>query len=135
VADSAQTALRYRSWWWAIGLGVAAVTLLLSVLPGNQLPTQGFHDKINHLLAYVVLTIWFCGLTTRARWWAVVVWLVAFGVLVEVLQAVMPFGRTGEPLDLVANSIGIGLGLIGAYAGFARWPAWIERALPRGVRT
>jgi VanZ family protein len=134
VAASAQTALRYRQWWWTLGFVVAAVTLLLSVLPGDKLPTQGFNDKINHMIAYVALTVWFCGLTTRSRWWAVIVWLVAFGVFVEIIQSVTPFGRTGDPLDLVANSAGIALGLLAAYAGLARWPIWVEQILSRVAR-
>ena len=101
---------------------VASVLLVLAVLyvslaPLNvpvELPTH--FDKAEHAAAYVFLAVWFTGLVARPRYWRVAVALVAFGLTIEFLQAAMPFGRQGDPWDVVANLTGIGIGLV-----LARW--------------
>ena len=50
----------------------------------------------------------------------VVVWLFAFGVLVEVAQLLFVAGRSGELLDLALNAVGIGIGCA-VYIWFARF--------------
>jgi VanZ family protein len=55
---------------------------------------------------------------------AVTAGVAALGVAVEVLQALMPFGRHAEFADLVADAIGIiaGLILVRLLAGPAKLP-------------
>ena len=54
---------------------------------------------------------------------AVVLWLLAFGVLIEVGQTFID-GRTGELLDVVVDAIGIAVGCV----AYRVW-AWRRRAL------
>ena len=67
---------------------------------------------------------WFRG----ARWWKIFVFLLMFGIVVEIAQYYMNVGRNGDPRDVVANSVGALLGLLFAWMGLARWPlfaAWV----------
>jgi glycopeptide antibiotics resistance protein len=51
-----------------------------------------------------------------------------FGALIEVAQYYMHLGRNGDPRDLVANIVGVTLGLLLGWLGVSRWPelvAWI----------
>ena len=116
---------------------VASVLLVIAVLYVSlaplhvpvDLPTH--FDKVEHAAAYVFLVVWFTGLVARPRYWRVVVALVVFGLMIEFLQSAMPFGRQGDPWDVLANVTGIGIGL-----ALARWmtggwalkaEAWLSR--------
>ncbi len=125
---------RYRRLWFALGLVLALVVLVLSLMPSRFLREPHWGDKVNHMLAYIVMTGWFCGLYARSRWATVVLALVAYGVAVEGLQTVTPFGRSGDWRDLVANAVGITIGLLVSWAGLAAWPRWIETRLLRAER-
>ena len=119
---------------WILASVVLVVTVLyLSLAPLNipaGLPTN--FDKVEHAAAYVFLAVWFTGLVARPRYWRVVAALVVFGLTIEFLQAAMPFGRHGDPWDVLANVTGIGIGL-----AMARWvtggwamkvEAWLNRS-------
>jgi VanZ family protein len=118
---------------WIVASVLLVVTVLcLSLAPLNvpaELPTH--FDKIEHAAAYVLLAVWFTGLVTSPRYWRVVLALATFGLTIEFLQAAMPFGRQGDPWDVLANVTGIGVGL-----ALARWvtggwalkaEAWLNR--------
>lgn len=121
-----------RAWVAASVLLVAAV-LLASLaplsLPLSSVPTH--FDKLEHAFAYLCLAVWFTGLVARGHYWRVAVALLLLGVVVEILQAAMPFGRQGDPLDLVANLIGIGLGVAIATWTTGGWAPRIEAWLNR----
>ena len=84
----------------------------LSLSPVEALP-QGltFWDKAEHALAYL-------GLSLLGAWafpnrlGRLAVGLFLGGVGVEILQSTMGLGRQGDPLDAVANSTGIAVGLL-----------------------
>jgi len=103
--------------WIVASVLLVAAVLYVSLAPLNvpaDLPTH--FDKLEHAAAYVFLAVWFTGLVARPRYWLVAVTLVVFGLMIEFLQATMPFGRQGDPWDVLANVTGIGIGL-----GLARW--------------
>ncbi|WP_225316510.1 MULTISPECIES: VanZ family protein [Marinobacter] len=76
-------------------------------------------DKLNHLLAFLQLTI-----VTRLAWpglsrlW-IACGLLAFGVTIEIVQAQLPY-RTFAVADIVADAAGIAIGLLPC-------PAFIRR--------
>jgi VanZ family protein len=79
-------------------------------------------DKLNHLLAFAAVTMctWFAWGTTRHRVPGVLLAALAFGVFIELVQTQVP-GRSGEWPDLLADMIGITLGLTAAAALSRRW--------------
>ncbi|WP_377714538.1 VanZ family protein [Pseudofulvibacter geojedonensis] len=72
-------------------------------------------DKLVHFGIYFIFTlVWFAFFYNYSKSTAVVknmlkaaIWALVFGVVVEVLQSVNPNARSGDPLDVLANSIGI----------------------------
>jgi VanZ family protein len=81
--------------------------------------TPSMSDKTLHLLAFAYLS--------AALWWAYPRWgssyfatamLVAYGVCIEAVQALIP-NRSASLFDLVADCIGIGIGL--GVVHLARW--------------
>jgi VanZ family protein len=91
-----------------LAIGVIA---WLSLSPARDLP-QGlsFWDKAEHACAYLGLALvgaW--AFPTRLGRLAAGLFLAGVGV--EFLQASMGFGRQGDPMDAVANSVGIVAGL------------------------
>ncbi|THD57810.1 VanZ family protein [Phenylobacterium sp.] len=88
--------------------GLACLILLyITLAPGKDVPGVGLvWDKAEHATAWAVLTGAGLLLSTRRRW-AIGVFAFLFGAAVEVLQAVMPFGRDGDILDLTADTVGV----------------------------
>ena len=105
--------LKYLPVWLTLGrMGIVAV-IVLSLLPLPQIPAvppQG--DKIEHVLAYAVLTFWYSQLCADARalaWRAVA--FAALGGALEIVQGMTPY-RSAEWLDFVADAAGALLGFI-----------------------
>ena len=95
------------------GFAVGAVAItVLSLMPADELPSTGMWDKLEHALAYGVLAaVGALGWAGRARAWAVLgASLVALGLVLELLQAVVP-GRFTDAGDALANLIGTLLGM------------------------
>jgi VanZ family protein len=106
----------------AIAFWRATLMLLLGLLSWLALtpappPEAGLlWDKLNHLSAFASLAV--AGfLAFRGRWWQVALGLLAYGGLIEILQTFTPT-RVGEWEDLLADAVGIVLGLLLA-AGMA----------------
>lgn len=84
-----------------------AILLYLTLAPEQEVPGAGLvWDKAEHALSWAVLTGAGLLLSTRRRW-AIGVFALVFGAVVEVLQANMGLGRDGNWLDLVADCVGI----------------------------
>jgi VanZ family protein len=116
---------------------VASVLLVVAVLYVSLAPLSvpaglpAHFDKLQHAAAYVFLAVWFSGLVTRSRYWRVAGALVLLGVAIEFLQASMPFGRQGDPRDILANVAGIGIGLVLARRVTGGWAQQVEAWLIR----
>jgi VanZ family protein len=90
----------------AVYLACVGVLLWLSLAPQSELPKANLSDKFEHTVAYMVLTA--AGLSLFPRHpRAIIGGAFAFGVMIEVLQAAMGFGRQGDWRDVAANSLGI----------------------------
>lgn len=95
-----------------IALVLAALAAFgLAILPTMPGP-ENWNDKLNHFLAFLVLaglahTGW-----PKAKPLLLFVLLTLFGALIEVAQYAMNVGRSAELLDLVADMVGILVGLV-----------------------
>jgi VanZ family protein len=125
-------ALRYTRRWQ-----VAGFLLLLFVLIAALVPKLPFHDltmqfrisdKVMHIVAFTFLAAWFSGQYQRKSYWRIALGLIAFGVLIELVQNTISY-RTSEWLDLVGDAIGISAGLIIAVLGVGGWSKRVEEWL------
>ncbi len=89
----------------------ALILLVLCVAPSQDLPDPGTGDRFEHMAAWFVLTLSGFVLAPRRRL-AIPAFALAYGVVIEVLQAAMPFGRHGDPKDLLADAIGVVLACV-----------------------
>jgi VanZ family protein len=118
--------LRHRQLWIATSAGLVAAVVYASLKPdfGPAVPA-GF-DKLEHMSAYLLLTVWFAGLYPPAAFRRIGAALLALGVCLEVMQGLMHMGRSAEVLDAAANAAGIGLGLLFALKGLGGWARRVE---------
>ena len=87
--------------------GVAtAILLAMCLMPQQDLPSAPMGDKIEHSIAWFILTGTGLLLSHR-RPLAIGAYAIGLGVLVELLQASLGFGRHGDVRDLVADSLGV----------------------------
>lgn len=118
-------ALRWRGLWL---LGGAALVLLVAYLclrpSGAGEPLFPHADKWAHLLAFAALSVMLLALVERRHYAAVCAALLVFGAVIEVAQFVMPYGRSAEWWDLVADGVGI---LAGLAASLGIRESWLQR--------
>jgi len=91
-------------------VGATLMVVVLSLLPGNDLPAVGISDKFEHIIAYAVLAL-LGGLAFPGATVLLAVALPTLGVAMEICQMVVP-GRSAETGDAVADAIGVGLILV-----------------------
>lgn len=111
--------LHYARFWLAIGLAMLLMVLTLSLvsLP-KDLTRFLWSDKLLHGIAYAGLMGWFAQLYKHDFVRIVLLLgLVAFGVGVELLQALTPT-RQFEYVDMIANASGVLLAWALSYTFF-----------------
>lgn len=97
----------------------SAVLLYLCLAPRDQLPEPpGANDKVEHAVAWFVLTL-LGYVLSPARRWAIPAYAIAFGGLIEVLQMLFGFGRHGDVLDFAVDVIGVALA-VGVFEAWRR---------------
>ena len=92
-------------------LGAAALVVQCIGLygpPGPPSPSGVPLDKINHIVGFAVPVALF--LLARVDWRIVIGLAVVQAILSELVQGLLLADRSGDPLDLVADVVGIGLG-------------------------
>jgi VanZ family protein len=88
---------------------------VLCLMPQPPRLSTGW-DKSNHALAFAALAftaVW--ALWPRRAWWVLAAALLAYGGAIEIAQSLLP-PRTAEWGDLLADGVGIALGLAAARA-------------------
>jgi VanZ family protein len=102
--------LRMRRWWLAAGWLLAAAIVWLSLVPSPPSLDVEEGDKLGHLVGYGLLMFWFGELHAlrRARIAYAVAWI-AMGVALEFIQGQTGY-RSYDPLDMLANAIGVLIG-------------------------
>jgi VanZ family protein len=88
---------------------------ILSLLPPKSMEKLGEHDKINHFIAYSVLSLNFGLVIKKLKTHLFFLpLLIAYGMLLEFCQGFVP-GREPSWLDAFANSVGVILGFVFLY--------------------
>ena len=88
---------------------IIAITVL-SLLPPKSGLELGKSDKLNHFLAYAILSLNFGFISSNIRSYFIgIPFLIAYGLLIEFFQGLVP-GRDPSFYDALANSVGIFLG-------------------------
>lgn len=83
---------------------------ILSLLPPKSIEKIGEHDKINHFIAYSVLSLNVGLVVKRIKTYLFYLpLLIGYGLLLEYVQGFVP-GRQPSLLDVLANSIGVSIG-------------------------
>ena len=124
--------LRYARRWQLAGvllLALVMVAALVPKLPFEELIAEfKFSDKFMHIAAFTFLAVWFAGQYEKRSYWRIAVGLIAFGILIELVQGMISY-RTSEWLDLLGDVAGIAAGLIIALLGAGGWSVWVEARL------
>jgi len=125
IAEAALKPLRRPRLWlglWALAIAVAIAVCLMPPPPLPPLPDNS--DKLEHLLAYFLLAASAVQLfaARRALLWAAL-GLVALGIGIEFAQGLLTATRAADPIDALANTVGVTLGL------GVRWTPWRDLLL------
>ncbi len=112
VLPNASPDLNRTLWtaWLVSTLAIALAIGLLTLTPAHHIPRGDFiWDKLAHLIAFLVLV-----LPTAALWPRVTAWVGALAVVyAAAIEVIQPYaGRSAELGDLLADGIGIALGII-----------------------
>ncbi len=110
-----------------------AIVLVAALLPpiGPQ-SLVSISDKLLHGITFAVLALWFSGQYARHSYWRLVTGLLAFGLLIEVTQRMLPY-RTAEWMDLLADAAGVAVGMTIALAGSGGWSLRFEESLQNRI--
>ena len=97
--------------WWCLLLAwlLCAVTWLALAPAPPPMLTTGW-DKLNHGLAFSTLAV-VATMAFAAAWWRIGAALLAYGGLIEILQAFIP-PREADLADLLTDGLGIAFGLL-----------------------
>jgi len=97
----------------ALGITISIVCLSLLKIPETQVKITNI-DKVYHSIAYFTLTIsWLIAYYKKSQIkYIIVICCIIFGIIIELLQSTLTDYRTGEYLDVIANSSGVLLALL-----------------------
>ena len=91
-------------------LVVLGITIL-SLMPPSSSVEIKVNDKIGHFIAYCILMV-NLGLLIKSKHYIVAIGsIIGYGCLMEFFQGFVP-GRTVSWLDVLANSLGVGIGIL-----------------------
>lgn len=119
-----------RMAWGLLGGLLITLITVLSLIPMGPPPLAIPNgDKLNHALAYITLTWWFGQLLPARRRLFLVLALLGYGVLIELAQGLTGY-RSADPKDVLANGVGILLGLALLRTPAGRLYAWLDARRP-----
>jgi VanZ family protein len=134
---SALHAFHWPRLWAGVWVLMIAAVVTGSLVPSDELPRMLFPgaDKLQHMAGYATLSGYAVMLfaSRRGRGMAAV-GLVLLGVLIEGAQSALTTSRQADPMDMLANLLGVGLGQALAATGVAGWLLRLDARLAAGRR-
>ncbi len=102
-----------RRWRWAFGAAFLVSLIILFIPESGVPPAIPGTDKVIHLTLFAALTTTGLLAGSRRRWLLPAV--LAYAVASEFIQAIGVIGRTSSVADVLADAIGValGVGLVG----------------------
>ena len=105
--------------WLKGKMFLIAITITLSLVILSLIKVPEYNvgvthlDKWQHCFAYFVLSIsWLITFYKKKKKLLIVVCCILLGVIIEILQSTLTSYRTGDSYDVIANSLGVLLGLL-----------------------
>jgi VanZ family protein len=118
--------LRLRGLWLTASVVLVSIVVWGSLQTSVNLPAPGGFDKVEHLGTYGFLAVWFTGLFPRRRDAIIALVLLGLGLSMEIGQYLMGMGRDADPFDMLANTVGVALGLVIARTVTGGWATRAE---------
>ena len=87
-------------------------TLVAALLPPAEAPSLGWTDKVNHIAAFLTLTLLAAWAWPTARLWRIGILMSGFGAVIEGLQAIPFIARDAEWADWFADSAAVVFALL-----------------------
>ena len=108
-----KTLLKDSIFFIALATTIGILCLSLIKVPKTEISISNI-DKLYHSFAYFVLTItWLLNFRKKPnKKYLVVFSCIIFGIVIEVFQNTLTNYRTGDFLDVLANSLGVLLALL-----------------------
>lgn len=119
-------ALRHPRLWWSLWLLAIVAVVMLSLMSPVSLPSApAGSDKWGHFAAYFLLAASVTQLIASRGWLLVAgVGLILLGIGLEFAQGALTEDRMRDPMDALANTLGVLAGLAVAWTparGLLRW--------------
>ena len=120
--------LRFARRWRTASIVLLILVLIATLMPASWFVPEkkiiagwlGETDKILHAVTFLLLALWFAGQYRPRSYWRIAIGLLAFGAFIEISQSTVAY-RSAEWFDMLANGVGIGVGLTIALIGAGGW--------------
>jgi VanZ family protein len=120
-------------WVWLTGGWLLVLGVVVgSLVPGDMLRAITISDKVMHAGTYFLLMVWFAGLYPRTRHFLIAVTLIGLGIALDVAQGGTAT-RTFDLLDILADAVGIAIGLTLSVVLLGGWCQRVERLFAVGA--
>jgi VanZ family protein len=116
--------LRWRWLWLVAGTVLVLLVSWLCLRPSADDQWFPHADKVHHAAAFLGLGGLLLALFERRHYAVVCIALLVFGGAIEVAQYLMPYGRSAEWADLVADGLGV---MLAALVSLAIQESWLQR--------
>ena len=124
-----QPQLRFHKTWLWSGWGIAVIIIFLSLYPHQFSSVGNVLDKLEHVLAYAVLMLWFANLhLSRIPRLGYAIGFLAMGIALEFIQRWTGY-RSFEVADMLADALGIITGWLLSPPRLPSLLLFLERAL------
>lgn len=102
------TAGRWRLLFWA----ALVFAFVMAIVPHPpRLPGEP-SDKVQHIIAFVTLTLLGCAAFGRGAWVRLLICLSLYGALIEVVQAIPQIHRDSDVIDWLADTAAVATVLV-----------------------